>query len=405
MLAYFDCFSGISGDMTLGAFLDLGVQADRLRHDLSFLPIESFEMAVSSVEKSGLQAVRCQIVPGKSHSHRRYADIRAMIDESDLPASVKISALSIFRKLALAESGIHGRPVDDVHFHEVGAVDAIVDIVGCCLSMNYLGITQVAASALPQGHGFVDCHHGRLPLPAPATLSLLKDIPVYGVAVEGELVTPTGAAIIATLGERFGPMPPMTISAVGYGAGSREYASHPNLLRIVIGTPLHDRREHQDGYLTDTVHIIETTIDDMNPEVFGYLMEELFARGALDVYWIPVYMKKNRPGTLVQILTHEPQVDVLRDLLFSETTSIGMRVSTASRWMLPRETMTVVLSMGPVAIKKAVLPDGETRWIPEFESCRRVAREQNMPIRSAYEQIAREASALSSSGATRPTGR
>jgi uncharacterized protein (TIGR00299 family) protein len=241
--------------------------------------------------------------------------------------------------------------VDAVHFHEVGALDSIVDIVGSALCLDYLAITRVTASILPQGHGFVDCRHGRLPLPAPATLSLLKDIPVRGVDIEGELVTPTGAAIIATLGEGFGPMPSMKISKVGYGAGQRVYASHPNLLRVMIGTPLTPESE-QDGYISDTVQVIETTIDDMNPEIFGYLMEELFANGALDVYWIPVYMKKNRPGTLVQVLSHEPAVDALRDVLFRETTTIGLRVSTARRWMLPRETITLSLPVGRVALKR-----------------------------------------------------
>jgi len=213
------------------------------------------------------------------------------------------------------------------------------------------------------------------------------------VDIEGELVTPTGAAIIASLGERFGPMPSMKISAVGYGAGQRIYPSHPNLLRIMIGTPLEPSSE-QDGYISDTVQVIETTIDDMNPEIFGYLMEELFSNGALDVYWIPVYMKKNRPGTLVQILSHASDLNTLRDVLFRETTTIGLRVSTARRWVLPRETISLSLPVGRVALKRITLPDGEARWAPEYEACRRVAREQGIPIRRAYERIAREAAAL-----------
>jgi uncharacterized protein (TIGR00299 family) protein len=392
VLAYFDCFSGISGDMTLGAFIDLGVPVEQLRHDLSRLSIEPFTITAVPVQRHGIRATQCAIQAPETHSHRSLSDIRHIIDKSDLSDSVKVSALSIFNRLASAEAGIHGCDIDAVHFHEVGAVDAIIDIVGCCLCLEYLGITQVKASALPQGYGFVDCRHGRLPLPAPATLAILKDIPVYGMAVQGELVTPTGAAIIATLGKAFGPIPAIAVSSIGYGAGHKAYASHPNLLRIVTGHPLEDRPDPGAGYLTDTVHMIETTIDDMNPEIFGYLMEALFAGGALDVFWIPVYMKKNRPGTLVHVLCHAPQVTHLRDILFKETTTTGMRVSTAERWMLPRETIAMVLSMGRVTVKKITSLDGETRWVPEFEDCRRVAQEQSLSIRRAYELIAREAS-------------
>ena len=335
MLAYFDCFSGISGDMTLGAFIDSGIPVERLQHDLSRLPIEPFTIRATPVERHGIRATLCDIQAPETCSHRSLADIRQLIDKSGLPDPVKASALSIFHRLASAEAGIHGCDIEAVHFHEVGAVDAILDIVGCCLCLDYLGITRVEASALPQGHGFVDCRHGRIPLPAPATLAILKDIPIYGVAVEGELVTPTGAAIITTLGNAFGPLPAMSVSSIGYGAGHKEFPSHPNLLRIVIGSPLGDRLGSGNDCLTDTVQVIETTIDDMNPEIFSYLMEALFAGGALDVYWIPVYMKKNRPATLVQVLCRAPQVTTLRDVLFNETTTIGMRVSSVSAGRCP----------------------------------------------------------------------
>ena len=400
MLGYFDCFSGISGDMTLGAFIDLGVPVERLQQDLARLPIEPFTIKAVPVERHGIRATQCDIRASETLSHRSLSDIRSMIEESGLTESVTASSLSIFQRLASAEAGIHGCSIEEVHFHEVGAVDAILDIVGCCLCLEYLGITQVAASALPQGSGFVDCRHGRIPLPAPATLELLKEIPVYGMALEGELVTPTGAAIVATLGTTFGPIPAMAVSAIGYGAGHKEYPSHPNLLRIVVGNALEEGSDTGNGYLTDTVQVIETTIDDMNPEIFGYLMEALFAGGALDVYWIPVYMKKNRPGTLVQILCREPDVIALRDILFKETTTIGIRISTAQRWMLPRETVTMTLSMGRVALKKITPPDGKTRWVPEFEDCRRIAREQGLSIRRIYDLIAREA--LEAATATLP---
>jgi uncharacterized protein (TIGR00299 family) protein len=393
VLAYFDCFSGISGDMTLGALIDLGVPLDKLEHDLALLLTEPFTLQVRPVERHGIRALHCTVVAEDRSPSRNYADIQKLIGDSGLPESVKKTALAIFHKIAVAEADIHGEAVDAVHFHEVGGLDSIVDIVGSVLGLAHLGVTRVMASSLPQGRGFVDCRHGRLPLPAPATLSLLQGIPVHGVDVEGELVTPTGAAIMATLGEGFGAIPAMKITAVGYGAGQRDYPDHPNLLRVMIGNPLTPGCE-QDGYVVDTVHVIETTIDDMNPEIFGYLMEELFANGALDVYWIPVYMKKNRPGTLVQVLGYASHIDALRDVIFKETTTIGLRVSTARRWMLPRETLSLSLSVGRVALKRIDMPDGEIRWVPEYESCRRVAREQNISIRRAYERIAGEAAAL-----------
>ena len=392
MLAYFDCFSGISGDMALGAFIDLGVPVDRLQRDLSGLAIESFTLSVNPVEQHGIRAMRCEVKAANESASRTYAAIREIISVADLPATVIKRSLAIFQEIAQAEAAIHGCPVEEVHFHEVGALDSIIDIVGSALCLDYFGITQVTASALPMGRGFVTCQHGRLPLPAPAALSLLKDIPVYGVDIESELVTPTGAAIIATLGEGFGRMPSMKVGSVGYGAGQQVLPNQPNLLRIVIGTPLEHHRRI-DGYDTDTVDVIETTIDDMNPEIFGYVMDELFANGALDVCWIPVYMKKNRPGTLVQVLGRASQTIRLREILFKETTTIGLRVSTARRWMLPRETVTLSLPVGRVALKRVTMPGGETRWIPEYEACRQVAQDQGIPIRLAYERIAREAAA------------
>ena len=393
MLAYFDCFSGISGDMTLGAFIDLGVSPDDLQRDLAGLAIEPFALNVSHVEHHGIRAVRCEVRTAESAAARHLTDIEAIIQNSGLPDTVQDVALAVFRNLAAAEAGVHGCNVSEVHFHEVGAVDAIVDIVGCALCLDYLGVSRVAVSALPQGRGFVNCRHGRLPLPAPAALALMKDLPVYGVDLEGELVTPTGAAIVSTVGQAFGPIPPMTIRSVGYGAGQRRHRSHPNLLRIAIGEPCAGEPVQDQGYLTDSVDILETTIDDMNPEYCGHLMALLFEHGALDVVWIPAHMKKNRPGTLVQVLCRAAQTPTLRDILFRETTTLGVRVSAARRWMLPRESVTLSSSMGPVTLKKAVLPDGEVRLIPEYEDCRRVAREKGIPLRRVYEQIAREAAA------------
>ena len=387
MIAYFDCFSGISGDMTLGALMDLGVPIEWLKENLVKLPLNGFDLSVSTVHRHGVHAKQARVEVLEHDHSRHYSDIIALINNSRLPGSVKERSLDIFDRIASAESHIHGCPKDEVHFHEVGAVDAIVDIVGTALCIDYLKIDRVISSQIPLGKGFVSCQHGKLPVPAPATIEILKGIPVYGADIPHELVTPTGAAIITSLAKSFEPIPGMEIEAVGYGAGSRDLEQRPNLLRIMIGKT----RGLQRGVQNDRLLIVETCIDDMNPEIFGFLMERLFEDGALDVYWIPVFMKKNRPGTMVQVLCRMDQKETIANRIFTETTSIGVRYYEAFRSILSREQVEIETAFGPVAIKKVKNPDGSIRVVPEYEACKRIALEKNLPLRSVYERISKEA--------------
>jgi len=377
MIAYFDCFAGISGDMTLGAFVDAGVPAAWLADTIKAHLITDFDLTVTPVSKMGISATKVDVIVN-THAERDYDAIRKLIERSFLIAPVKDLSLAVFEKLAAAESKIHGCPKHQVHFHEVGGVDAIVDIVGAALCVDYLKLETITASKIPLGSGFVRCAHGTLPVPAPATVEILKDIPVYGTEISSELVTPTGAAIISTLASTFGPMPDMRISQIGWGAGFRDLNHIPNLLRIFLGTPAN---------LSDTVTVIETTIDDMNPEVFGYLMERLFEDGALDVCLIPVFMKKNRPGTLVQVLCSHYVKETLISRILTETTTLEVRCFEAQRRILKREPVRLETEFGEVSAKKIHGPDGRIRIVPEYEVCRRIARERNIPILTVYQKI------------------
>lgn len=294
----------------------------------------------------------------------------------------------MFTLLGEAEAVVHGCALDEVHFHEVGAVDALVDIIGTALAVERLGIQRVTASPIPTGKGFTDADHGRLPLPAPATLQLLKRVPVYGTDIEAELVTPTGAAIVTSLAEAFSELPAMQVEQIGYGAGHRDLEQQPNLLRILFG------QAHETGDLAvdseADVVMVETCIDDMNPEIFGFLMDRLFEDGALDVYWIPIYMKKNRPATMVQVLCRTGDTRSIAQRILSETTTAGVRHYPMRRLTLRRESMTINTSFGEVAVKRITGPDAEMRIVPEFEECRRVASDRNIPIRIVYETILRE---------------
>jgi uncharacterized protein (TIGR00299 family) protein len=387
MLAYFDCFAGISGDMTLGALVDLGVPIDWLQNELSHLPLTGYQMSTRPVMRSGIQATGVSVEIQNARDSRNYKKIKLLLEDCVLSDGVKSTSLAVFERLARAEADIHGCAIEEVHFHEVGGVDAFVDIVGSALCLEKLGITEVMASPLPVGSGFVDCQHGRLPVPAPATIEILKDVPVYGTDVVAELVTPTGAAIIVCLAGSFGPLPPVHIKKIGYGAGQRELTDRPNLLRILLGTAA----DATDNLQTEHISILETCIDDMNPELFGFLMERLYADGALDVCWIPVHMKKNRPGTLVQVLCREDRKDALIQRLLSETTSLGVRYYQAARRMLAREQVTVCTSFGDVRMKRVRDPGGGRRLVPEYDVCREIALKRNIPLRSVYETIAKEA--------------
>jgi uncharacterized protein (TIGR00299 family) protein len=391
MHAYFDCFSGISGDMTLGALIDLGVPPGWLQDELTRLPLTGFQLALTPVVRSGISTNLVDVKVHDSKKSRDFKEIKSLLENCPLSDTVKSSSLNIFEKLARAEAGIHGCSPEDVHFHELGGIDAIVDIVGTALCLEKLGISKIKASKLPLGSGFVDCQHGKLPIPAPATIEILKDVPVYGTEATGELVTPTGAAIIVCLADSFGPLPEMSVKKTGYGAGQRELQDRPNLLRIITGTPISPKIDLESGLESDEIIILETCIDDMNPELFGFLMERIFEDGALDVYWIPVYMKKNRPGTMVQVLCKEDHKDILIRRLLAETTSLGIRYYQAHRRLLARDQLTVATSFGEIRVKRIKDPDGSTRLIPEYEACKEIAVQKKIALRVVYDTIAREA--------------
>jgi uncharacterized protein (TIGR00299 family) protein len=338
-----------------------------------------------------MQAARVIVDIHDDRTSRTYADIRRLIADCSLADEVKSRSLDIFARLANAESSIHGCRPEEVHFHEVGGLDAIVDVVGASLCMKYLAITEIYASRIPLGTGFVDCRHGRIPLPAPATLELLKTIPTYGTGIENELVTPTGAAIVATLATAFGPMPEMTIHRVGYGAGERELAAVPNLLRIVIGSSSPTGKSRS-GVDHDRILMVETSIDDMNPEIFGYLMDRLFEDGALDVYYIPIFMKKNRPATLIQVLAPLDRREVISQRLFAETTTTGIRCHEIQRQLLPREVVEVETSFGRLPVKRVCGVGGNFRLVPEFDVCKKIAVANRLPLQAVYEKIAAEVS-------------
>ena len=392
MLAYFDCFSGISGDMTLGALIDLGVSADWLEEKLIGLPLEGFHLEVNQVHRNGIGANLVQVVCDEDPVERSYSDIRRLIENGDLSDAVKTGSLGIFKRLAEAEAGIHGCGVDEVHFHEVGATDAIVDIVGAVLGLDDLGVTEVIASRLPLGTGFVNCRHGRIPVPAPATLTLLKNVPVRGTDIEAELVTPTGAAIITGMAQKFGAQPAMQIDRFGYGAGQRVLKPGPNLLRIILGYRNVGPADLPEGFEEDQVWILETAIDDMSPELIGFCVERLFVDGALDVAMLPIYMKKNRPGTLLQIICRQEHKEALLHRIFAETTTLGVRHYQSDRRILAREETTIATSFGKIAVKRIRIPGGGYRFAPEYEVCRKIALEQKLPLQTIYDKIASEVS-------------
>ena len=375
MIAYFDCFSGISGDMILGAFLDLGFPLSELTASLASLKIQKYTLEALPEKRMNLKGTRLRInvkQPGKDE--KTFKEIRTMIEGSNINKDVKEKSIDIFSCLAKAEAFIHRKRIDQVHFHEIGAADSIIDIVGSVLGIHYFDIKEIVSSPLPLGNGFIQCRHGTLPLPAPATLEILKNIPVYGIGKPVETVTPTGAAIIATLAQSFGPLPPITIEKVGYGAGERKDNEVPNLLRVILG-----RKEKKVS--REQVVVIETNIDNMNPEIYEYLMEVLLKKGALDVALIPVQMKKNRPGILLKVIARESDKTELIENIFNETTSLGVRVHKVERYSLSRKTNVVETPWGKVRIKIIEEPDGRIVTSPEYEDCKRIARTKNIPLK------------------------
>ncbi|HUL33898.1 MAG TPA: nickel pincer cofactor biosynthesis protein LarC [Candidatus Eisenbacteria bacterium] len=380
--AYFDCFSGISGDMTLGALLDAGVPLDHLRSELLTLDLPGWELAAEKVWKNGMAATHAKVLAQDTQTHRSLSTILDLIEKSRLPANVKHRATDIFRKLGEAEAAVHDVPLEKIHFHEVGAIDAIVDIVAACIGFMALGIDSFACSPLNVGGGTAKMAHGVLPVPAPATARLLLGKPTYSNGVQKELVTPTGAAIVATLCTDFGPQPPMSVSAIGYGAGTADLEGQPNVLRIMVG----ESAAQHSGASSETIRVLEANLDDMNPQIYGYFLEQALTAGALDVFSTPVQMKKNRPGMLVTVLCRPEDEARFQDLLFAETTTLGVRSYTAERRVLARQWETVRTHFGEVRIKVARLNGHVRQASPEFEDCRKLAEAQNVPLHRVMEE-------------------
>ncbi len=381
---YFDCFAGISGDMTLGALVAAGVDARELKERLALLDLPGYEVGFETVDRSGVSATRAVVrLTREEHHHRHLSDIERIIGGSRLNDSVKARALKIFGRLAEAEARVHNVAVEKIHFHEVGAVDAIVDVVGACIGFELLGVERFVCSPLHVGSGFVDMAHGRFPVPPPAVAELLRGSPVYSTDIKGELVTPTGAAIVSTVCESFGAMPLMRVESTGYGAGTREYKNFPNVLRVLVGeTEAPDADSHADEELL----MVETNLDDVSPQVLGHLMERAFDLGALDCYFTHVQMKKNRPGVLVSILCRPRERESMLALLFEETPTLGVRCYTVSRRARERETVTVETEFGTIAVKVARGVGGRAVVAtPEFDECRTAAHAHGVPLRAVQD--------------------
>ena len=379
-IAYFDCFAGISGDMTLGALIAVGADPERLREGLSGLGVGGYRIEVGKKITGPIEATDVQVIldQGHHHHHRRLNDILALIDSADLPERVKGTAGGIFRRLAEAEGRVHGCSPDEVHFHEVGAVDAIVDIVGTAVCLELLGWPKVLAGPLPTFHGYAKGSHGTFPLPAPATAELLRGVPWRKLGIEGELVTPTGAAILTAIAEGFGPFPAMTVEKVGYGAGKSDFEI-PNALRILIG------EEATPDTPAEGVVVIETNLDDMNPQFYEIAMERLFAAGALDVFLTPIQMKKNRPGTLLSVLCDPGREEALASIVLAETPTFGVRISRWDRLCLERRWEEVATPYGIVRIKIGEKDGRELTASPEYKDCKRAAAEHGVPVRRVHE--------------------
>jgi pyridinium-3,5-bisthiocarboxylic acid mononucleotide nickel chelatase len=380
--AYFDCFSGISGDMVLGALVDAGADLRAIEADLRKLGLEGWTISSAKVKRGEISATHVKVETSEGHHHRGLSIILQRIENAKLAPRAEERARRIFTRLAEAEAKVHQKPIEEVHFHEVGAVDSIVDIVGAAIGFELLGIDEFACSAFDVGAGQIRTAHGLLPVPAPATAELLKGAPLYTSGIAKELVTPTGAAIATTLATRYAEIPQMKLEAIGYGAGSADLQEKANVLRILIGeAAVSEPREYWDAPIT----VIETNVDDMSPQIYGYFVERALAAGALDVFSSPVQMKKNRPGLLVTMLSEADNVSRLIDLVFRETTTIGVRAYDARRKTLARESVTVETRFGEVRIKISRMNGTVLNATPEYEDCQRIAAQKGIPLKQVLE--------------------
>ena len=384
---YFDCFAGASGDMILGAMVAAGVDPEQLTRQIALLGVEGYAISFQTVDRSGISATYARVQVPHEHKHRHLSDILKIIYESRLSDSVKDRAAKIFSRLAEAEAHVHNEPIERVHFHEVGALDAILDVVGAAICFDLLGVERFVSSPLHVGSGTVEMDHGRFPVPPPAVAELLKGAPFYSTDVVGELVTPTGAAIITTVCEEFGPIPQLKLDATGYGAGTREYEKFPNVLRVLIGD------DQTSTSIDERLWMLETNMDDISPQILGHVMDRAFELGALDCYFTSVQMKKNRPGVLLSILCRAEQRSALTELLFAETTTLGIRSYEVERRALERRIVRVETQYGPIDVKVAQVNGHVLKEMPEYEQCRRAALAAGVPLRDV-EDAARTAFAL-----------
>ncbi len=387
-IAYFDCHSGISGDMVLGALVDAGVAWDEIERRLRTLALSGWTAEVRQVRRAGFRASQVVIHAPEEHCHRHLRDIVQLIDASDLTPRQKELAKAIFRNLAEAEAFVHGATPDQVHFHEVGAVDSIVDIVGTAVGWDLLGAEQAVSSAVATGGGTVRIAHGQVSVPAPATAHLLQGFPLEGSDIRFELTTPTGAAILRTLVGRCGPLPAMELERIGCGAGSRDLPHRPNILRLFVGqvrSPAEKDLARSECAPSERVWIIEANVDDCTGEIVGYCFGRLLAAGALDVYLTPISMKKNRPGVMISVVCEEQNIPIVESVLFAETTTLGVRRYPVQRTVLSRRIHVLDSPWGPIKGKVTVGPAGSQRFSPEYEDCRIIAEKHGLPLRDVYE--------------------
>lgn len=377
-IAYFDCFSGASGDMILGALVDAGLPIETLRAQLEKLHLSGFSIRSEKVSKKGISGTRVIVEAEDSSTHRHLPKIIEIINCSTLDDSIKHTAIDVFENLARAEAKIHNTTVEKIHFHEVGAIDAIVDIVGAAIGLHELGIEKVFSSRIHVGSGFVECQHGRMPLPAPATLELLRGVPIYCEGIEAELITPTGAAILKTVSSKFGPPPDMTLAISGYGAGTRDLPI-PNLLRLWIGQSATSPENK------DEIILVETNVDNMNPELLAHAAESLWGEGVLDIYFTPIIMKKNRPATKLSLLITPDSFESVVSRLFTEVSTLGIRYQRMSRTVLQREVISVKTEYGTVEVKIGRYSDEVCTVNPEYDSCSKVAKQSAVPVRDVYD--------------------
>jgi len=383
--------------MTLGALVDAGCTVEQLREELGGLQVPGWELTAEKVWKNGMAATYVKVVTEDQSKHRSLSAILEILQKSKLAPTVRERAAAIFQKLGEAEARVHDVPIEKIHFHEVGAVDAIVDIVGACIGFQALGIEKFACSALNVGGGTAKMAHGILPVPAPATANLLQGKPTYSNGVQKELVTPTGAAIVATLCDSFGPQPAMSISAIGYGAGTADLEGQPNVVRIMVGEEVRVGKSETKGAQAEAcgtgfdeeIAVIEANLDDMNPQIYGYFLEKGLAAGALDVYTTPVQMKKNRPGTLLTVLCKPQDTNSLMTLIFAETTTFGARTYRAQRRVLPREWVSVATDFGDVRMKVSRVNGRILHVAPEFEDCKKLAAEKDVPLQRVIAEAMR----------------